>query len=226
MIRGPLELGLRIVLATGKRMEDDNKSNGFNAGQQYLSKIYAKAFLGVTEKAGVTETAVAELDSFLVDVLNKLPNFEALLCSPRVSHEEKERILDRGFAGKMSATVLNFLKVVSRHNRLDCLRAIVRAVHQLLDQIRGRLEVLITTAVPMPFDVMSSVESRLATTLGKAISLTSRVDPTIVGGFVIRIGDTVYDGSVHNRLNRMREETLIQSVEQLRGRMDRLVAAT
>ncbi|MEY4177089.1 MAG: synthase subunit delta, sodium ion specific [Planctomycetota bacterium] len=205
-------------------MADSQNSNGFNAGQQYLSKIYAKAFLGVTERAGITEQAVSEIDSFLVDVLDKLPNFEALLCSPRVTHEEKERLLDRSFAGKMSPSVLNFLKVVSRHSRLDCLRSMVRAIHQLLDHLRGRVEVLITTAVPMPADVMASVESRLATALGKSISLTSRIDPQLVGGFVVRIGDTVYDGSVSNRLQRMREETLTQSVEQLRGRMDRLVA--
>jgi len=205
-------------------MADSQNSNGFNAGQQYLSKIYAKAFLGVTEKAGITEQAVSEIDSFLVDVLDKLPNFEALLCSPRVTHEEKERLLDRSFAGKMSPSVLNFLKVVSRHSRLDCLRSMVRAIHQLLDHLRGRVEVLITTAAPMPADVILSVESRLATALGKSISLTSRIDPQLVGGFVVRIGDTVYDGSVSNRLQRMREETLTQSVEQLRGRMDRLVA--
>lgn len=207
-------------------MAENQKASGFNAGQQYLSKIYAKAFLGVTEKAGTTELAVAELNSFVADVLDKLPNFEALLCSPRVSHEEKERILDRGFAGKMSVPVLNFLKVVSRHGRLDCLRSIVRAVRQLLDHLRGRIEVLVTTAVALPSDVMASVESRLASSLGKSISLSSRIDPSLLGGFVIRIGDTVYDGSVSNRLNRMREETLAQSVEQLRGRIDRLVATT
>jgi len=207
-------------------MADNENHSGFNAGQQYLAKIYAKAFLGVTEKAGSTESAVEELDSFLLDVLNKLPNFEALLCSPRVTHEEKERILDRSFAGKMSTPVLNFLKVVSRHGRLDCLRSIVRSVHQLLDHLRGRIEVLITTAAPMPPDVLMSVESRLAVALGKSISLTSRIDPALLGGFVVRVGDTVYDGSVSNRLNRMREETLAQSVEQMRGRLDRLVAAT
>jgi F-type H+-transporting ATPase subunit delta len=206
-------------------MADNENANAFNAGQQYLAKIYAKAFLGVTEKAGITESAIEELDSFLHDVLDKLPNFEALLCSPRVTHEEKERILDRSFAGKMSVPVLNFLKVVSRHGRLDCLRSIVRSVHQLLDHLRGRIEVLITTAVPMPADVMLSVQTKLAAALGKSVSLAPRIDPAILGGFIVRVGDTVYDGSVSNRLNRMREETLAQSVAQLRGRMERLVSA-
>jgi F-type H+-transporting ATPase subunit delta len=172
-------------------MADSQNSNGFNAGQQYLSKIYAKAFLGVTERAGITEQAVSEIDSFLVDVLDKLPNFEALLCSPRVTHEEKERLLDRSFAGKMSPSVLNFLKVVSRHSRLDCLRSMVRAIHQLLDHLRGRVEVLITTAVPMPADVMASVESRLATALGKSISLTSRIDPQPVAAYAGRDTDPI-----------------------------------
>ena len=101
-------------------MSDAQSSNGgFNASQQYLGKIYAKALLGVTEQAGITESAVAEFDSFLADVLDRLPDFEALLRSPRVAHEEKERLLDRALGGRMSLPMLNFLKVVSRHGRLE-----------------------------------------------------------------------------------------------------------
>lgn len=206
-------------------MADSQQSNGFNAGQQYLGNVYAKALLGVTEQAGITEAAIAEFDSLVTDVLDRLPDFEALLRSPRVSHEEKAALLDRAFSGKMCVPLLNFVKVVSRHGRLDCLRMINRSAHRLLDELRGRLEVEVTTAAEMPADVREAVQARLAGSLGKVIALATRVRPEILGGLIVRIGDTVYDGSVRNRLERMREETLAQSVEGLRRRVDQLVVS-
>ncbi|MFO0817649.1 MAG: ATP synthase F1 subunit delta [Pirellulales bacterium] len=205
--------------------ETSSSNGGFNAGQQYLGGVYAKALLGVTESAGVTESVVAEFDSFLTDVLERLPDFEAMLKSPRVSHEDKERLFDRAFAGKMSVCLLNFLKVVSRHGRLDCLRMINRAVHLLLDNLRGRVQVEVTTAAPVPADVLDGVRNRLAVSLGREVVVSTSVNPELLGGIVVRIGDKVYDGSIKNSLERMREETFSQSVENMRRNLDRLVVA-
>lgn len=205
--------------------ETSSSNGGFNAGQQYLGGVYAKALLGVTESAGVTESVIVEFDSFLTDVLERLPDFEALLKSPRVSHEEKERLLDRAFAGKMSISLLNFLKVVSRHGRLDCLRMINRAMHLLLDNLRGRVQVEVTTAAPVPAEVLDGVRNRLAGSLGREVVVHTRVNPELLGGIVVRIGDKVYDGSIKSSLERMREETFSQSVENMRRNLDRLVVA-
>ncbi|MFO0904795.1 MAG: ATP synthase F1 subunit delta [Pirellulales bacterium] len=201
------------------------RSNGFDAGQQYLGNVYAKALLGVTEQAGNTEQVVDEFESFVKDVLDRLPDFESLLRSPRVAHAEKERLLDRALAGKMSVELLNFLKVVSRHGRLDCLRMINRSVRRLVDELRGRIEVEITTAADVEGEVLEGVRNRLAESLGKQVSLVTRVRPEILGGLLIRIGDKVYDGSVKNRLERMREETTARSLESMRRNLDRLVVA-
>lgn len=81
--------------------QNGTRSNGFDAGQQYLGNVYAKALLGVTEHAGNTEQVVDEFESFVKDVLDQLPDFEAMLRSPRVPHADKERLLDRALAGKM-----------------------------------------------------------------------------------------------------------------------------
>ncbi len=206
-------------------MAEGKKSNGFDAGQQYLGNVYAKALLGVTEQAGNTEQVVAEFDSFLADVLDQLPDFESLLKSPRVAHADKEKLLDRALGGKMSTELLNFIKVVSRHGRLDCLRMINRSMRRLVDELRGRIEVEITTAAVVEGEVLDKVRHRLASSLGKEVSLVTRVNPEILGGLLIRIGDKVYDGSVKNRLERMREETTSRSLENMRRNLDRLVVA-
>ena len=73
-------------------------------------------------------------------LLDAQPDFDEALRTPRISHEEKVALLDRVFGGKMSPLVLNFLKVVSQHERLDCLRAIERAAQKLYNQMKNRVE--------------------------------------------------------------------------------------
>ena len=77
----------------------------------------------------MTDRVLAELDSLIDDVLDKLADFEQLLASPRIGLDEKNRILDEAFAGRMTPLLLNFLKVTARHGRLDCLRQIRAAAY-------------------------------------------------------------------------------------------------
>src|SRR5262245_46105419 len=97
------------------------KSETIDASRQHLGTVYAKALLGAAEKVGQADQVVEELESLVADVLNKLPALEEALKTPRLTHEERLPILDKAFGGKMSATALTFLKVVSKHGRLDCL---------------------------------------------------------------------------------------------------------
>src|SRR5215510_3434181 len=112
-----------------------------DAGRQHLGSVYAKALLGAADKAGQTDQ--------VVDVLDKLPMLEEALRTPRLTHEERLPIIEKAFGGKASATLLTFLKVLSRHSRLDCLRAIARAARKQLDAARGRVEVLVESVTPL-----------------------------------------------------------------------------
>lgn len=199
-------------------------SGGFDTGQEYLGNVYAKALLGVTEAARKTDLVLEEFDSLLVDVFDKLPQFEATLASLRVKHEEKLVMLDRAFAGKMSAELLNFLKVVSRHGRLDCLRAINRIAHERLDELRGRVTVELRTAEPLDAATLEQVRGKVSGMLKREVKLLTKIDPSIVGGLIIRVGDTVYDASLAARLRQMRETAVEQSFQKIRQAVDRFVA--
>mgnify|MGYP001565729764 CR=1 FL=1 len=113
--------------------------------------------------------------------------------------KRKERILDRAFRGKMTGQLLNFLKVVTRRGRFDCLRAIQQAAKQLLNDLRGRVEVRLRSAQPLDPSLLAAVANRLRSVLGRDVDLQLQVDPELLGGLVIRVGDTVYDGSVVRR---------------------------
>ncbi len=197
----------------------------FDTGQQYLGAVYAKALLGAAEKVGNADAVLDELNSFIDDVLAKVPNFDATLTSPRIAVEAKTAMLDKALGGKVSVELLNFLKVVARHGRFDCIRAIRQAARQQLNELRGRVEVFLSVAQLPSQQSLELIGSRLKALLGKEIDLQVDVDDELIGGVKLRIGDTVYDASVANRLVRLKDELLSKTGQQLRDNLDRFALA-
>jgi len=190
-------------------------------GIQHIADVYAEAFLGATEKAGRTKAVLEELDSMVRDVLDLHPDLEAVLSSGLVSHEEKVGILDRVFGGRASALLLSFLKVLSRHGRLDCLRAVHRQVHQQYNELRGRVPVRLATATPISDQLAGRIVDRLRAILEAEPILQRQTDRGLIGGLVVRVGDTVYDGSVANQLQQMRQQIIDRSAHEIQSRRNR-----
>jgi len=204
-------------------MTDSSQNPTFDTSQQAVGVVYAKALLRAAEASGNTERVLEELDSLLNDILAKQPQFEATLSSPRIPHAEKERILNKAFQGRMCDELLNFLKVASRHGRLDCVRAVGAAARQLHNEAIGRHEVIVRTAEPLSDKDREQVTKQLETALQGQVILHEEVNPDLIGGIVIRIGDKVFDGSVANQLERLREVTLARTRQNMREATDRFV---
>jgi F-type H+-transporting ATPase subunit delta len=202
------------------------QSEQIDSGRQHLGAVYAKALLGAAEKAGQADAVVEELESLVNDVLKKLPQLDAVLSSPRLSHEERLPILERAFGGRMSATTLTFLKVVSKHGRLDCLRAIARAARKQLNELRGRIEVIVESAHPLSNPLTERITARLAQLLGREVILTTTVNDDLLGGLVVRVGDTVYDASLAAQLKRMEQVTLDHTRQAIRESLGRFAVQT
>ncbi len=111
------------------------------------------------------------------------------------------------FASQMTPLFLNFLKVVARHGRLDCLRQIRTSANRQYSELLGRVEVTVKTATPLSGPLRGQIEQRLVAALGKPVDLQCTVDPELLGGLQVRVGDTVFDGSLDNRLDKMQAET-------------------
>jgi F-type H+-transporting ATPase subunit delta len=193
--------------------------------KQRLGSIYATALLGAASSDRPADDLVDELGSLVDDVLTPFPNLEQTLASPRISSADKEGLLDRIFAGRASESLLTFLKVVAANGRLDCLREIRTAAHEELNRIHGRVAVTVTTAESIDENLRGQIVNQLQVATGTPVDLRCRVDAGIIGGMVVRVGDTVYDSSVVNQLARLKRDALGKTFNQLRETIDRFAVS-
>lgn len=204
-------------------MSETNNAASFDPGREHLGEVYAKALLGATEKAGTSEAVLAEFESFVVDVVNKLPALRDTLFSLRVSPKDKAALLDKAFAGKMSLHLLNFLKVLAKHQRMDSVRQVLRSAQKQLNALRGRVEIYVTAAAPLGSAQLEQIKARITQLQQREVILHTTVDPELLGGIKVRIGDKVYDSSLATQLERMKEVALDQTEQHIRQSLDRFV---
>lgn len=188
--------------------------------QQQLGEVYAKALLGVGEKSGSTEALIGELQQVNAAV-DDLPNLADALMAPQISTDEKAALVEKAFAGKTSPAMMNFLKVVVQKDRFDCLPAVAIAAKQMHDQMSGKIQATLVTAEEVDDQTRNDIANKLSQKLGKQVELQPMVDPSIIGGIVVRVGDTVYDSSVAGQLEQVRTKALKRSADAIREQLNR-----
>ncbi len=192
-----------------------------DVGVEHIGNVYAKALLGAARNSGRLEDAVEEFDALLGEVFDKFPKLETLLASALVTDREKSGIIDRTLGGTASPLMIEFLKVVARHGRLDCLRAIHRRTHVLYDQMRNLVHVELTTAAPVAEAELRRIAEGLRGKLDGEPVISQRTDPKLIGGATIRVGDVVHDGSIANQLKLIRQRMSQRTANEIQARRDR-----
>jgi F-type H+-transporting ATPase subunit delta len=179
----------------------------FDESALELARTYSIALL---DAAGDDAPAVLdELEEIVADVLHAQPAFAELLASPAVSATEKARVIDEVFGGRTRPIVLNFLQVLNRHGRLGVLEPIVTQARTDLDRKQGKRRVTVRTAVPLDDAQQSALRERLSALIGGATPLLKlEIDPSLIAGMVVQVGDDVYDASVRTRLKRLRDRLI------------------
>jgi F-type H+-transporting ATPase subunit delta len=170
-----------------------------------IGQVYAQSYIGALDNnPELVGQAVEEFDSFLTAYFDANPKFEEILSSRLVSTEDKLDIINRTVTSG-SPMFVNFLKVVAKHERMDCLRAIYRQMYLQYEKMIQRLPITITTAVEISDQEAEKIGQSLIAQIGGNPIIQRKVDPSLIGGVVIRVGDTVYDGSVATQLKKLRE---------------------
>jgi F-type H+-transporting ATPase subunit delta len=201
--------------------ESSTHATALDTSAMQVAGVYAKAFLNAGQAAGQTGALVTELESLVVDVLDRLPRLDQLLSSGMVAHDDKVRIIDQALRGRASPIMLNFLKVLSAHGRLNIVRPIRKAVLDQFDKLQGRVRVKVQTAAPIDDSLAARIAHTVRTALGGEPILERQIDPALIGGVVLRIGDTVYDASISTQLEQMRTQMINRSIHEIQSRRDR-----
>ena len=189
-----------------------------------IAKVYAEALLNAATVQGEAETVLAELDALVRDVFEKEPRLELLLSSAAVGRHARHESLQKVFAGRASATILNFLQVLNDHERLNLLRPILSAATALHDERNRRLRVFVYSAVALPDDIRQRLENGVRTFFHLEPVLIPQVEPGLLGGLKVRIGDIQYDATVLNKLDTLRDQILARSSHEIQSRRDRFSA--
>ncbi len=183
-----------------------------------LTRNYAEALLNAS--GDEVEAVVGELEEIRADVLGAQPRFASILASPSVSVAEKDRILNATFEGRALPTVVRFLRVLNRHGRLGILSAVTLQARATLDRKLNRKPVTVQSAVPLDEGQQSAVRDRLAAMIQATPVITLEVDPSLIGGLVVQVGDDVYDASVRTHLERLRGRLIERKTHEIQSRRD------
>ena len=185
-----------------------------------LARTYSEALLNAAQKEGNVEAVLDELDAIRTEVLEAHPAFAAMMRSPSRTAADKEEMIVRLFEGKVQPIVVKFLRVLSRHGRIEILGAITRAARAAWDKRQNRRPVSVRSAVPLDDAQLTAIRDRLAAAFGGTPVLTIQVDPSLIGGLVVQIGDDVYDASVRNRLELLRQRLIEGTTHEIQSRRD------
>ncbi len=193
-----------------------------DVSQEQMARTYAKAFLSATEsldQAGLVE----ELDSLVSDVLNKFSDFNSHLTSSFLSHEERVDLIDAVLGNRASGSVVNLLKVLSQNHRQGMLRLVVQTIHKMHGEMHGRHEVRVYVPQQLSGELRQGLQQALQSRLGVEADFHFHIKPELIGGMVVQVGDTVFDGSVRTTLERARQQMVMSAIDAIESRPDKFI---
>jgi len=172
-----------------------------------VARSYAQTLFELAERHEGLEVFGAGIES-VATVLDENPQLRLFLETPRIADADRKAVLRKALGDQLPRQLMHFLLITIDKRRQRLLRAIAREFRALVDEHSGREHVEVTLARPADDEVMETLAGRLSDLLGKQAIPHVRVDPGILGGVVVRTGDTIYDGSVRRRLDGMRRNLM------------------
>ena len=193
--------------------------------EEQIARVYAQAFLGAASKTAKASELVDEVESFVVDVLEKFPRLNEVLRSEFIASEVKQGLIDRVLGGRASVEVVNFLKVLSAHGRLGLLRPIARTLKKLYAKQQGLTDVEVRVARELDDKLRQEIQTQLQKMLGSEPIVRAIVDPSLIAGMVVKVGDRVFDSSLQTQLNLARRSMIDRATDMIQARPELFIDA-
>jgi len=192
---------------------------------QAAARVYAESLLELANEQGQAD-AVGQEMAALHQLWDKEPAVAQLMSSAAIDEEARATSIKRIFGGKVSPLVFNLLMVLNRKRRAMILRDVCIAYRHMLDRLRNRDEVFVTTAVPLEDGQRNLLKEMLRKRLKFEPILIERVNADLLGGIFVQAADRVLDTSVSRRLKDMQSALLATADRNLRAATARFVRET
>lgn len=163
---------------------------------------YAKAILGLAQDKKAGEAVDKDMKAIVATVANS-KDLRLMLNSPIVKTETKKAALQEIFSGfnTISEGLINLLV---DNKRVDLLDDVAAQYSILFDQLKGKEVAVVTSAVPLTDDLKTKVLAKVKELIGKEVTLENKIDESIIGGFILKVGDLQYNASIANQLNNLK----------------------
>jgi F-type H+-transporting ATPase subunit delta len=169
-----------------------------------IARVYARSLFEVAQETDKLDVIREQIGQF-ADALETSHELSVFFFSPYFSTDEKKDGLGRTLDGADPA-VLNFLELLVEKHRMPAIHRIRREYEHLYDEAKKLLPVTITSAVELDSATVDQIGDAIGKSTGRHVELTSSVDADILGGLVVRVGNSILDASIRNRLEQLRKQ--------------------
>jgi F-type H+-transporting ATPase subunit delta len=172
-----------------------------------IADRYAKALMSLCASREELDVFDDQLDA-IVELNRRDPSLHLFLSHPKVETEKKKNLVRNVFGDRISTHVLNLILLMIDKKRGLLVLETARRFSQLADEMRGVEKGLVTTAVPLTDDLFKRLQDEIQKHSLHTIILERHVDPALIGGAIVKLGNLVFDGSVRHRLGKFRSEMM------------------
>ena len=169
-----------------------------------IARVYAEALFDVAKDKDKLDRIHDELDQF-ADALDDDREMQVFFFSPYFSTPEKEEGLDKVVTG-VDPLVRNFLKLLIEKSRMPAVFRVRRSLDVLWQRENKLLPVEVTSAIELDKNTVKQIGDRIGEETGQKIELSERVEPDILGGLIVRVGNSIIDASIRARLDQLRKQ--------------------
>lgn len=170
-----------------------------------LARRYARALLGIGEEEGQSRRILGEAERF-AGLMAATPLLREMLSAAHVNRRDKHAALEAVLApaGLLPST-RNFLSLLVEKGRMNILAPVLAELRQMIERLEGIERVEVVVPMPLTDPQREALRAALEAQTGRKVLLEEKVDPDVLGGMVVKVGSTVYDGSARTQLRNIRE---------------------
>ena len=173
--------------------------------QNQIAKKYSQALFSLAEEDDMFVKFKNDLNE-IKEIISEHDDFRNVLFNPRIQNEEKKKVLKRVFSGEVSERIFNFINLLIEKRRIFYIEFIIDQFNKLVNDREDILEVEVVSAIELENDLQKKLKKKLEKEMNYKVVLNNTVDPEILGGLVLKIGDKIIDGSIQHELNTLKDK--------------------